>query len=127
MQLAESALDAWLKEVGEPQYLTGRFQPGFGGPAAEHELSFLADSGDAFRVANIPAGAAMWEVVEVLTFPVKLSQCVPGCSQQSLWVICPWSYAQLEELRNGANGGLPSNVYMDATSGQVRCKPGSQM
>src|SRR5215472_15780403 len=123
MQLAEVASDAWLIEVRAPQDLVGRFERGGAGAGAESELFFVTEDGDAFRVANNPAGAAIGGLVNALVFPVQLSRSVSS-PQQALWIICPWSYAKLNELRDGPNGGLPSDVYMDAASGQVRCRSG---
>jgi len=123
MQLAEVASDAWLIEVRAPQDLVGRFEHGGAGAGAESELFFVTEDGDAFRVANNPAGAAIGGLVNALVYPVQLSRSVSS-PQQALWIICPWSYAKLNELRDGPNGGLPSDVYMDAASGQVRCRSG---
>ena len=126
MRLADATRDAWLVEVGAPEDLTGRFERSIDVAAAESELSFVVENGDTFRVANNPAGAITGGLVNALAYPVQFSVLVPRSPQQSLWVICPWSYAQLGELRDGPNGGLPSNVYLDPVSGQVRCRPGSQ-
>lgn len=40
--------------------------------------------------------------------------------QQYLWVICPWSYAELWGLRDRPDAGLPRDVYVDPESRQVR-------
>ncbi len=121
IRLAEVAPDAWLIEVRAAQDLVGRFELGTS-DAAESALSFVTDKGDTFHLANNPAGATVGGLVNALAYPVQLSPCVSRSPQQSLWVICPWSYAQLGALRKAPNGGLPSNVYVDAESGQVRCR-----
>ena len=127
MQLAEVATDAWLIEVGAVQDLTGRFERGIDAMAAESGLSFVTKNDDTFRVANNPAGAVTSEFVNALAYPVHLSVRVSRPPEQFLWVICPWSYADLEELRHSPNGGLPSNVYIDAASGRVRCRVGTHL
>jgi hypothetical protein len=126
MRVAGLAPDAWLIDVGPPQEFAGRFKHS-ANEAAETELSFLTENGDTFRVVNNPAGMAVNEVVNVLAYPIQLSPCVSRRLRVSLWVVCPWSYAQLEKLRGGPNGGLPNDVYIDAVSGQIRCRTGTHV
>jgi hypothetical protein len=123
MQLAESAPDAWLTEVGPPQALTGRFQREVGCTGEEYSWAFLTENDKLFQVANKPAGATIGGTVSALAYSVNLSHSAGESSGQFLWVICPWSYAQLGELRNGPNGGLPTKVYKDTMSGQLRWRP----
>lgn len=104
MELGAPAPDAWLTEVGPAQELAGRFEHATGA-AVESELSFLTNNGDAFCVVNNPAGLAVEDHVNVLAYPVRLSPRISKGLRQSLWVICPWSYAQLGKLRDGQNGG----------------------
>jgi hypothetical protein len=122
MRLAEASPDAWLIEVGGAQHLSGRFERGTG-DAGESALSFVTEKGDTFLVTNNPAGATIGCLVDALAYPVQLSPCMTRFPQQSLWVICPWSYADLEALRSRRHAGLPSNVYPDRASGQLRCRP----
>lgn len=121
MRLAEVVPDAWLIEVRAAQDLVGRFELGTG-DGAESALSFVTDKDDTFQLANNPAGATVGSLVNAFAYPVQLSPCVSRSPRQSLWVICPWSYAQLGALRKETNGGLPRNVHVDAESGQVRCQ-----
>jgi hypothetical protein len=125
MKITEPPADAWLIEVGPRQELAGTFEHTTDPEAAESELSFITETGDAFRVVNNPAGMAVNQFVNTLAYPVQLSPCASRSPQQSLWVICPWSYAQLGKLRDGPNAGLPRSVDIDAVSGQVRCRGGS--
>lgn len=119
MRLAEVAADAWLTEVGAGQLLSGRFAVGTG-PAGESGLSFVTETGATFLVANSPAGATDGCLVQALAYPVRLSPAIARPPQQYLWVICPWSYAELWELRGRPDAGLPGGVYVDAESGLVR-------
>jgi hypothetical protein len=119
MRLAEASPDAWLIEVGGAQHLSGRFERG-AGDAGESALSFVTEKGDTFLVANNPAGASIGCLVDALAYPVQLSPFISGSPQQWLWVICPWSYADLWELRGRPHAGLPRGIYVDAESGQVR-------
>lgn len=123
MQLAEVATDAWLTEIGQGYVLTGRFDKVMSG-AGESLLSFATETGDTFLVANNPAGVAIGCTVQALCYPVRLSQGMAK-TQPCLWVICPWSYAELWGLREGPDAGLPPHVYVDADSGQVRDRRGS--
>lgn len=127
MRFVEVTPDAWLIEIGAAQYLSGRFEHATG-DARESALSFVTEKGDTFQVANNPAGATVGCRVKVLAYPVQLSPCISRSAQQYLWVICPWSYADLQELRGRPNAGLPCEVDVEAASGQERvrwvCGPG---
>jgi hypothetical protein len=124
MRLVEMPADAWLIEVGEQQYLSGRFEGG-AGDAGESALTFVTEQGNTFLVANNPAGATAGCTVKALVYPVQLSPSMSGPSQRWLWVICPWSSADLWELRARPHAGLPRGIYMDAESGQFRWQPTS--
>jgi hypothetical protein len=120
MRLIEVTPDAWLMEVGEAQHLSGRFDPDTS-DARESALTFVTEQGDTFRVANNPAGATAGCTVKALVYPVQPSPCMSASAQQCpLWVICPWSYADLWELRGRPHAGLPGGVHVDAASGQLR-------
>jgi hypothetical protein len=119
MRLVEVTPDAWLTEVGAGYHLSGRFEHG-PGDSREPPLSFVTEKGDTFLVANNPAGATVGCTVQALAYPVQPSPCASRSPQQFLWVICPWSYAELWELRGRPHAGLPSDVYLDAESGQLR-------
>ena len=119
MRLVEEAADAWLTDVGPGHLLSGRFDGGTS-DAGECPLSFVTGTGDAFRVANNPAGATIGCTVHALAYAVRLSPRIGRILQQYLWVICPWSYAELWGLRGRPDAGLPRDVYVDAERGQVR-------
>jgi hypothetical protein len=119
MRLAVAAADAWLTEVGAGQFLSGRFD-GSTGDAGESRLSFVTEAGDAFLVVNNPAGATIGCTVQALVYPVRPTTSLEKPSQQYLWVICPWSYAELWSQRRGPDAGLPHGVFVDAETGQVR-------
>ena len=118
MHLAEVAADAWLTEVGAGQLLSGQFDLA-PADAGESALSFVTGAGNTFLVANNPAGATVGCMVQALAYPVRLSPRIARPRQQYLWVICPWSYAELWALRRRPDAGLPPNVFVDAESGQV--------
>jgi hypothetical protein len=119
MRLAEAAADAWLIEIGPGHILSGRFDGGTGG-AGESVLSFVTETCDTFLVANNPAGATVGCMIRALAYPVRLSARIARSPQQYLWVICPWSYAELWGLRDRPDAGLTCDVYVDAESGEVR-------
>jgi hypothetical protein len=119
MRLVEVTNNAWLTEVGAGRILSGRFHRG-AGTAGESTLSFVTETGDAFQVANNPAGATVDCTVQALAYPVRLSPCIAMGTQQHLWIICPWSYAELWGLRDRPDAGLPRDVYVDSESRQVR-------
>jgi hypothetical protein len=119
MRLAEVAPDAWLVEVGAGHLLSGRFDGG-PGDTGEPALSFVTGTGDTFLVANNPAGATVGCTVNAFAYPVQLSPHIAKPHRQYLWVICPWSFAELRELRARPDAGLPRDVYVDAESGQVQ-------
>jgi hypothetical protein len=119
MRLVEVTTDAWLIGIEEPQHLSGRFDGGTS-EAKEPALSFVTEKGDTFLVANNPAGATAGCTVKALVYPVKLSPDTSASPHPCLWVICPWSYADLWELRGRPHAGLPRGVYVDAESGQLR-------
>jgi hypothetical protein len=98
MRLVEVAANAELIEVGPGHHLSGRFNRRKG-DAGESMLGFVARSGDAFLVFNDPAGATVGRDVEVEAYCVKLSPAVRKPSGQYLWVICPYSMADLWEWR----------------------------
>jgi hypothetical protein len=121
MRLAEMANDAWIIEVGPGQFLSGRID-GDAGDAKEPALAFVTETGDTLPVANNPAGATVGCTVRALAYPVRLSPRIARIPRLHLWVICPWSYAELWGLRERPDGGLPPEVSFDAASGQVRLR-----
>lgn len=90
MRLVEVAPDAKLVEVGAGQPLCGRFEGG-ASDVGESALSFVTEKGDAFLVANDPAGATVGRSVEVWAYPVQPS--IPRLPEKYLWIICPRSAA----------------------------------
>jgi hypothetical protein len=125
MRLVDMTPDAWLIEVGKPQHVSGRFDRGTS-DASEGALSFVTEQGDTFLVANTPAGAIAGCAVKALVYPVQPSPSLSETSHPWLWVICPWSYADLWELRDRPDAGLPRGVHVDAESGQLRCLPANE-
>jgi hypothetical protein len=119
MHLAEPTPDAWLLEVRAGYRLSGRLEHG-AGDGGESALSFVAQSGDHFCVVNDPAGAAVGRGVEVVAYPVLPCMPAPRPRERYLWVICPYSTADLWEWRRRPEAGLPGDVYVDAASGQLR-------
>lgn len=119
LRLAEMAADAWLTEVGTEQFLNGYFDKSMNN-TAQFPWSFVTETGDTFLVVNNPAGATMAEMGQASCYPVRVSSCVADPQQPYLWVICPFSYGELWELRERPDSGLPLNVYVDADSGKVR-------
>jgi len=117
MWLVDATPDAWLIEVGPAQLLSGQLQRCTGN-TGESTLSFVTKDGDTFLVANDPAGPTVHRCDNVLAYSVVPSH----ASYQSLWVIGPHSYVDLWEWRKRANAGLPSDVFLDADSGQVRLR-----
>ena len=72
MRLVDLKADAELVEIGPGQRLSGRFERG-PGDIGEPMLSFVTDKGDAFVVANDPAGVSVGPSVEVWAYPVQPS------------------------------------------------------
>lgn len=98
MRLVEVTPDAELVEVGARRHLSGRFERGTS-DGAESTLSFITDEGDSFLLANYPAGATVGRGVEVWAYPVQPSPSIPRPPGQYLWIICPYSAADLREWR----------------------------
>jgi hypothetical protein len=96
MRLVEVTTEAELVEVGTGRQLSGQFERATSN-TGESTLSFVSEKGDTFLVANDPAGATVGRNVEVWAYPVQLS--MPQSSEQSLWIICPCSAADLWEWR----------------------------
>jgi hypothetical protein len=119
MRLVEMTPDAWITEVGGARSLSGRFE-GDTSDARESPLTFVTQQGETFLVANNPAGATADCSIDARVYPVQPSPSVSDSHQQWLWVICPWSYADLWELRRRPHAGLPRGVYVDAESRQIR-------
>jgi len=124
MRLAKGRGGAWLTEIGPGQTLTGCFK-GAMRNVGQSPLSFVTEIGDTFQVVNNPAGVIIGCTVQALCYPVQLSPRVAKTHQPYFWVICPWAYAELWELRERPDAGLPPDVYVDADSGQVRHRRGS--
>jgi hypothetical protein len=117
MRLVEVTPDAWLSEVGAERYLTGCLGRVTGG-AGESALSFITETGDAYRVANDPVGAKIGCSVKVLAYSVLAP--LPTPAEPSLWIICPHSSADLWEWRGRAHAGLAYDIFVDTESGQLR-------
>jgi hypothetical protein len=124
LRLAEPTPDAWLTEVGAGRDLAGRLERGTH-DTGESALSFVTEKGDAFVVVNVPAGGIIGRNVQATAYPVVPSWSLRKGTEHFLWVICPGSSADIWEWRGRSNAGLPSDIYADAESGQLRLQ-GSQ-
>lgn len=98
IRLQEVTLDAELIEVGSLQELRGRFERTTT-ETREARLTFVTDGGDAFPVANDPAGATVGQSEEVLAYPVQRFPSTLNSSGKWLWIICPCSAADLSSWR----------------------------
>jgi hypothetical protein len=124
MRLAEATNDAWLMEVRAGQDLAGRFERGTD-DTRELALSFVTEMGHAFAVVNDPAGAFVGRSVQATAYPVVPSPSLENAAERYLWVICPCSSADVWKWRGCPNAGLPSDIYADAESGQLRLRQSS--
>ncbi len=102
MRLAELTPDAELVEVGLLQKHSGRFERSIS-DTGKSTLSFVAENGDIFLVANDPAGATVGRSVEVGAYPVQLSPSIRRLPGQYLWIVCPYSAAVIWEWRRQRN------------------------
>jgi hypothetical protein len=98
MRLVEVTRDAEFVEVGAGQRLCGRFQLATR-ETGDSRLSFVTEEGNAFVVANDPAGATVGTSLEVWAYPVQPSLSIPTPSEQYLWIISPYSAKDLWEWR----------------------------
>jgi hypothetical protein len=121
LRLAEPTPDAWLMEVGAGRDLAGRLERGTHA-TGESELSFVTEKGDTFAVVNVPAGKIIGRTIQATAYPVVPSPSLRKATEQFLWVICPCSSADIWKWRSRANAGLPSDIYADAESGQLRLR-----
>src|SRR5262245_4085276 len=90
--------DGEIVEVGRGHRLRGRLQRGTS-DTGKSMLFFVTENGDTFLVANDPAGATVGRSVEVWAYPVKQSSSMQEPRGQYLWIICPYSAADLWEWR----------------------------
>ncbi len=98
VRLAETAPDVMLVEVGAGQHRRGRFERGMS-ETGDSTLLFVEEEGGTFLVANDPAGATVGQSVEVLAYPVQPSLSIAKPHAQYLWIISPYSVAELWEWR----------------------------
>jgi hypothetical protein len=98
MRPVEVTGDAELLEVGAGFDLRGRFERGTG-DTGKSMLSFVTEKGDAFVVANDPAGVSVGPSVKVWAHPVQPSPSIQKPPGPYLWIICPYSAADLWEWR----------------------------
>ena len=94
VRLVEVTDDAELLEIGALYDLRGRFEYGIA-ETDESVLSFVTEKGDAFVVANDPVGAKVNISLQVSAYPVQLSPSHLRLPGRYLWVICPYSAADL--------------------------------
>ena len=98
MRLVEVTSDADLVEVGARQDLSGRFERSTS-DTGESMLSFVAEKGITFLVANDPAKMSIGQSVKVCAYPVQPSPLTRRPPGQYLWIICPLSAADLWKWR----------------------------
>jgi hypothetical protein len=99
MRPVEVTGDVEFVEVGAGFDLSGRFDRATG-DAGESTLVFISDSGDTFVVANDPAGARVGPNVKVWAHPVQPSPSIQKSPGRYLWIICPYSAADLWAWRD---------------------------
>jgi hypothetical protein len=93
---ADLTPDLELAEVGLRHRLFGRLERGTS-DTGESTLSFVTQDGSTFSVANDPAGEAAGRNVEVWAYPVRVSPATRRPRGTYLWIICPYSCADLSE------------------------------
>ncbi len=98
MRIVELMPGAELVEVGPGQVLRGRFQR-VTSDIGKSALSFVTEKGDAFWVANDPAGVGFGGSVEVWAYPVQPPPSISRPPGQYLWIICPCSAADIWKWR----------------------------
>jgi len=98
MRPVEVTGDVELVEVGAGFDLRGRFWRG-ASDTGESMLRFVTEEGDAFVVANDPAGASVGRSVKVWAYPVQPSPLIQNPTGQYLWIICPYSASDLWDWR----------------------------
>lgn len=98
MRPVEVTTDAELVEIGPGHHLSGRLER-VASDTGESTLSFIAEKGEVFLVANDPAGGTIGRNIEIWAYPVKPSPSIRRASGKYLWVICPCSAADLWEWR----------------------------
>jgi hypothetical protein len=98
MRHAGAMVAAELVEIGPGHRISGHLGREVTDPR-ESTLSFVSEKGDSFLVANDPAGAILGRNVEVWAYPVQMSPTAKRLLGQYLWIICPYSAAELWEWR----------------------------
>jgi hypothetical protein len=98
LRAAEVLGVAEIVGVGAELPLRGRFERA-SIDTGDANLSFVTEHGDVFLVANDPAGASVGGSVEVRAYPVQPSPWVPMTPAPYLWIICPYSDADIREWR----------------------------
>jgi hypothetical protein len=98
MRLVEVTLDAEFVEVGAGRQLHGRFERGTN-ETGDSKLFFVTEEGNAFLVANDPAGTIVGPNVEVWAYPMQSPASIPTPPRRYLWIISPHSAADLWEWR----------------------------
>jgi hypothetical protein len=94
LRLIEITPDTQLVGIGTRHELSGRFERG-ASDRLESTLSFVTEKGDSFLVFNDPVGMTVGRSVEVLAYPVQPSPSISRSSEEYLWIICPYSMADL--------------------------------
>jgi hypothetical protein len=98
MKLAEITSDAEVVEVGPRQTLRGQLER-HAISTGKSILTFVTEEGEAFVVANDPAGSNVGARIEVSAYAVYRSASAAPSSGRLLWVIGPYSMADLWKWR----------------------------
>jgi len=98
MQLVEVTPDAQFVEVGRCHTLRGRLERD-ATATGESTLTFVTENGEASVVVNDPAGSKLGLSVEVKAYAVRHCSSSPKPHRQYVWIICPYSMAELEDWR----------------------------
>jgi hypothetical protein len=87
MRSVAARAEAEIEEVGPERHLSGRFESQKS-DTGESMLLFISGS-DSFSVANDPPGVEVGPRLDVVAYPVRLSQSRRNASRTYLWIVCP--------------------------------------
>jgi hypothetical protein len=102
MRPVEVTPDVQVLEIRAEQELSGRFERDRAIP--ESPLAFVTDDGRTFSVFNDPAGVVFGKCVEVSAYPVQPGPAARRSAREYLWIVCPYSMADLWEWRKRRSG-----------------------
>jgi hypothetical protein len=107
---AELSPDLELAEVGLARCLSGALERGTS-DAGDSTLSFITQDGSTFSVVNDPAGEAVGRNIEVVAYPVRVSPSTWRSRGPYLWIICPYSCADLLEWHKRRGSRISSDPH----------------